>query len=271
MPLVWCREAREHAQQRGLAAAGGAEQRVELAGTNGQRHVPHRPRVAVALPHLLHAHFRQADHRLARPHAARSLAAPRAPVSPARSGTTVRPRAARITYTAPGGIQASRVVARTGPRKAAAILDALTMPIAVPEARWAIPATERGNTGEMQSTCRKRTAPKLHAPGASARAASPSDEATRNHTMVRRSPTISPRRGAMKEPSAAAAPVAKSRRPPTSSIMGGLTPRRGRTWGSMAVRKKIWMEPDSTKRHTVVTSRTDAVGGRSCSGRADGW
>src|SRR5215470_1505926 len=132
-------------------------------------------------------------------------------------------------------------------------------------------ATERGKTGEMQSTWRNRIAPKLHAPGASARPATPTDEATRNQTMVRRSPTISPSRGAMKEPRAAAAPVAKRSRPPTSRVMGGLTPRRGRTWGSMAVRKKICIEPESTRRHTVATSRTEAVGGRSCSARAIGW
>ena len=44
------------------------------------------------------------------------------------------------------------MVARTGPRKAAAILDEFTMPMAVPDARWAIAATDNGKTGAMQST-----------------------------------------------------------------------------------------------------------------------
>src|SRR5215510_9339873 len=91
--LVRGLEARKHTKQRGLARAGRAEERVELAGADRERHVLHRPPVAVALAHLLHAHFGQADDRLVRLHARRSLAAPPL-VSPARSGTTVRPRTA---------------------------------------------------------------------------------------------------------------------------------------------------------------------------------
>ncbi len=56
------REAGEHAQERGLAAAGGAEQRVELAGQHGHGHVPQHPRAVEALPHPLHAHLGDTHH-----------------------------------------------------------------------------------------------------------------------------------------------------------------------------------------------------------------
>src|SRR4030095_11394746 len=230
-PFVGRGEAREHPEEGGLAAAGRAEQRVELAGAYGQRDVLDRPRCSVALAHALHAHLGQANDRLILLHALTSFEPRPGPASPARSGTTLSPRPASTRETAPGGIQARRGVARTGPGEAAAILDEFTMPMAVPDARWAIAATDNGKTGAMHSTCRKRSTPKLRTPGGAARPARTTDEATRNQTMVRRSPTISPSRGAMNDPTAAAAPVTKSSRPPTSRVMEGGTPTRGRSWG----------------------------------------
>ncbi len=93
-PFVRRGEAREHSEERGLAAAGGAEQRIELSGTYGQGHVLHRPRRPVALADVLHSHFGQADHRLVLLHALTSFEPRPGPESPARSGTTVSPRPA---------------------------------------------------------------------------------------------------------------------------------------------------------------------------------
>ena len=51
-------ESRQHPHQRGLAAAGGAEQREELARVERERHVIDRRDIAEALGHALDAHQR---------------------------------------------------------------------------------------------------------------------------------------------------------------------------------------------------------------------
>ena len=120
---------------------------------------------------------------------------------------------------------------RTGPMNAAPIRAELTNPIASPDARCAMAATESGNTGAMQSTCRKRSTPKLHTWPAAESAARKTEEPTRNHRTARRSPSSSARRGAAIEPSAAAMPVAKMRKPPTSRVDSGATPERRQDLG----------------------------------------
>ncbi len=55
-------EAREHAQQRGLAAARRPEQREELVGADVERDVVDRARRAEALGHALDAHDRRGAH-----------------------------------------------------------------------------------------------------------------------------------------------------------------------------------------------------------------
>ncbi len=151
----------------------------------------------------------------------------------------------------------SSVVATTGPMKAAPIRAELTNPMASPDARCAIAATESGNTGAMQSTCRKRSTPKLHTLPATPSAATSTEEPRRNQISARRSPTTSARRGAAIAPSAAASPVIRRRNPPTSSVESPDTPSGGRICGRIAARKKIWVDPVSTTRHTVTSSRSD--------------
>ena len=135
----------------------------------------------------------------------------------------------------------------------------LTNPIASPEARCAMAATESGNTGAMQSTCRKRSTPKLHTWPASDSVARSSEEPSRNHSTAPRSPRRSARRGAAIAPSEAAMPVAKIRNPPTSRVDSGATPSGGRIWGRIEVRKKIWVEPASTTSDTVTSSRSEVA------------
>ena len=67
--------------------------------------------------------------------------------------------------------------------KAAPIRAELTNPMASPDARCAIAATESGKTGAMQSTCRKRSTPKLHTSPATPSAATSTEEPRRNQIM----------------------------------------------------------------------------------------
>ena len=100
-----------------------------------------------------------------------------------------------------------------------------------PDARCAIAATESGNTGAMQSTCRKRSTPKLHTFAASPRARPAA--ATSPEEPRQRAPVADDlgQRGAAIVPSAVASPVIRRRNPPTSSVASPGTPRRGRTCG----------------------------------------
>src|SRR5216684_843490 len=95
-PLVWRDEPREHPEQRGLAAARGTEERVELAGTDGERDIANGPPSAVALAHAFHARFRYPDHRLVLSHHIASF--PPRPRRPRRAtrGATSSPSAATV-------------------------------------------------------------------------------------------------------------------------------------------------------------------------------
>ena len=55
----------------------------------------------------------------------------------------------------------------------------------------------------------------------------------------------------------AASPVIRRRIPQTSSVESADTPSGGRICGRMAARKKICVDPVSTTRHTVASSRSD--------------
>src|SRR3989441_4020360 len=84
----------------------------------------------------------------------------RAPAPPLlRSGTPAGTIAASRTYRAPGEVHVSRVVATTGPRNPAPMRAELMTPIAAPPACWTRRATTSGNTGAIDSTCRKRKPP----------------------------------------------------------------------------------------------------------------
>ena len=158
----------------------------------------------------------------------------------------------------------SSVVATTGPMKAAPIRAELTNPMASPDARCAIAATESGNTGAMHSTCRKRSTPKLHTLPATPSAATSTEEPSRNQISARRSPTTSARRGAAIAPSAAASPVIRRRNPPTSSVASPDTPSGGRICGRIAARKKICVDPVSTtqaRRHQLARRRPPVARG----------
>src|SRR6185436_20855237 len=238
----------------------GPEQRVEFARADRDRHVLYRPDLTVPLGDMLHLHFRQPDrrgrHHGAIPYRGRPLRAD------ATTGTRRSPMAARLSSTELGGNQASSVVAKTGPTNEAPIRAEFRKPMTSPEARCAIAATARGNTGAPLRPCTKRMGTKGQTLVASESAARQSEELPRSHGTARRSPRASATRGAAIVPSAIASPSASSTSPPTSSMERAGTPRRGNTCGRIAVRKKTCVRHPSTSTHTVAISRSDAVPAR---------
>src|SRR5205085_11698903 len=103
----------EESQERGLAGALRAEQRVELAGTDRERHVIDGARRAVALAHALHLQLGDADERRVG-HVARPSRGP-SRIDLTITGTSASPAAARTSSTELGGAHASSEVASTGP------------------------------------------------------------------------------------------------------------------------------------------------------------